>query len=122
MQKIILVVEDDPDMRELIGLHLRTAGYAVRSAANGLQAAASCLAVRPDLIISDVHMPRLSGFDMIKILKSEGEMKDIPVIFLTADEGRRDRGNELGAVEYLTKPIKTEDLLEAVLRHLPAPR
>jgi len=119
MAKTILVVEDDPDMRELIATHLQTAGYAVRTAANGLHAAAACVAVKPDLIISDVHMPRMGGFDMIKILKSEDEMKDIPVIFLTVDEGKRGRGSELGAVAYLTKPVQVDELLKVVRKHLP---
>jgi CheY-like chemotaxis protein len=119
MAKTILVVEDDPDMRELIASHLQTAGYAVRTAANGLHAAAACVTAKPDLIISDVHMPRMGGFDMIKILKSEEEMKDIPVIFLTVDEEKRGRGSELGAVAYLTKPIQMDALMKALLKHLP---
>jgi len=118
MQKTILVVEDDPDMRAWISLHLRNAGYTVRDVANGLQAASACLAAKPDLVISDVHMPGMGGFDMMKILNSERGLKDIPVIFLTADEAKRNRGGELGAAEYLTKPIEVEALLKAVQEHL----
>jgi two-component system, chemotaxis family, chemotaxis protein CheY len=120
MSKTILVVEDDSDMRALINRHLLNAGYVVRIAANGLEAAAACLSVTPDLIISDVHMPRMNGFEMIAILKSEPAMADIPVIFLTADAKGRKRGNKLGAVEYLTKPLRLDSLLAAVARHLPA--
>src|SRR3954463_11755958 len=120
MAKTILVVEDDSDMRALINLHLLNAGYVVRVAANGLEAAAACLSVTPDLIISDVHMPRMNGFEMIAILKSEPAMQDIPVIFLTADAKGRKRGNKLGAVDYLTKPLKVETLLAAMAKHLPA--
>ena len=119
MGRQILVVEDDPDMCGLIASHLQGAGYVVRSAANGLQAAA-CLELIPDLIISDVHMPRMGGFDLIKILKSEDALKDIPVIFLTVDEARRERGAELGAVAYLTKPLKLDELLAAVRKNFPA--
>jgi two-component system sensor histidine kinase/response regulator len=119
MAKTILVVEDDGDMRALINRHLLNAGYVVRAVSNGLEAAASCLTVTPDLIVSDVHMPRMSGFELIAILKSEPAMQDIPVIFLTADSKGRAKGNKLGAVEYLTKPLKVEDLLGAVARHLP---
>ncbi len=118
--KTILVVEDDPDQREVIKLHLLNAGYMVRSAANGLEAAASCLQITPDLVISDVHMPRMSGFDMIRILKSEEAMKDIPVIFLTVDEGARSEGEGLGAIEYLHKPFKPAALLMLVGKHLAA--
>lgn len=118
MAKTILVVEDDPDMREWISLHLRNAGYTVRSVANGLQAAGACLAAKPELVISDLHMPGMGGFDMLKILNSEKSLKNIPVIFLTADDARRERSGQLGAAEYLTKPIKPEALLEAVAKHL----
>ena len=120
MARTILVVEDDSDQRELIKLYLLKAGYEVNSVANGLEAAASCLTVTPDLIISDVRMPLMSGFEMIKILKSEPAMKDIPVIFVTASAEGRERGGELGAIEYLTKPFKPEALLQAVAKHLPA--
>ncbi len=118
MAKTILVVEDDPDMREWISLHLRNAGYAVRSVANGLQAAGACLQTKPDLVVSDLHMPGMGGFDMIKILNSEKGLKDVPVIFLTVDAARRERSAALGAVEYLTKPIEAEALVAAVAKHL----
>jgi CheY-like chemotaxis protein len=87
---------------------------------NGLEAAASCLTLTPDLIISDVHMPRMDGFQMIEILKSESALADIPVIFLTADRKGRRRGNKLGAVAYLTKPIVAGALVKAVTKYLPA--
>jgi CheY-like chemotaxis protein len=120
MPKTVLVVEDDSDMRALINRQLVSAGYVVRAAANGLEAAAACLTTTPDLIISDVHMPRMNGFEMIAILKSEPAMKGIPVIFLTADEEGRERGNALGAVEYLTKPLRMDALVQSMQKHLPA--
>ena len=116
--KTILVVEDDADQRDLIARLLLNDGYMVRSVANGLEAAASCLQVTPDLVVSDVHMPNLSGFDMIRILKSEPGMKDIPVIFLTVDEGAREEGTDLGAIEFLTKPVKPASLLMLVGKYL----
>jgi CheY-like chemotaxis protein len=118
--KTILVVEDDVDQLELIKLHLLNAGYMVRGVTNGLEAAASCLQLTPDLVISDVHMPRMNGFDMIRILKSEPAMKDIPVIFLTVDEGSRDVGENLGAIEYLAKPFKPAALLMLVGKYVQA--
>lgn len=120
MSKTILVVEDDTDMRALIKRTLLNAGYAVNAAGNGLEAAATCLTSTPDLIISDVHMPRMNGFEMIKILKSEPTMAGIPVIFLTADSTGQERGNELGAVAYLTKPLRMDDLIATMTKHLPA--
>lgn len=120
MSRNILVVEDDVDMRALIQRTLLNAGYAVRAVGNGLEAAASCLTGVPDLIISDVHMPRMNGFEMIQILKSEPAMQDIPVIFLTADTKGRRKGNKLGAVDYLTKPLRMDSLLASLSKHLPA--
>jgi DNA-binding response OmpR family regulator len=118
MGKAILVVEDDEDMRGWLKLHLSNAGYSVRCVENGMEAAASCLQAKPDLVISDLHMPGMGGFDMAKILNSEKFLRHIPVIFLTADDTRRARGAELGAVEYLTKPVEPEVLLKAVEAHL----
>lgn len=118
MAKTILVVEDDTVQRELLALHLLNAGYVVQSVKDGLEAAASCLNVVPDLIISDVRMPRMSGFQMIRVLKQEPSMKDIPVIFLSMDEAGRDQGTDLGAVAYLNKPFKPAVLLKTVERHL----
>ena len=120
MGKIILVVEDDGAMREWISLHLKNAGYTVRTVANGLAAAGACLQAKPDLIISDLHMPGMGGFDMIKILNSEAGLKNIPVIFLTVDADRKERSSQLGAVDYLTKPIEPAALIAAVGRHLPS--
>ncbi len=116
--KTSLVVEDDSDQRELIKLHLLNAGYMVHGVANGLQAAGYCLTTTPDLVVSDVHMPHMSGFDMMRILKTEPAMKDIPVIFLTVDEGGRETGEDLGAIEYLAKPFKPASLLMLVGKHL----
>jgi len=116
--KTILVVEDDGAMREWVSLHLKNAGYTVRSVANGLAAAGACLQKKPDLIISDLHMPGMGGFDMIKILNSEAGLSNIPVIFLTVDANRKERSSQLGAVEYLTKPIEPEALVAAVAKHL----
>ena len=120
MGKTILVVEDDSSMCDWISLHLRNAGYTVRTAPNGLAAAGACLKAKPDLIISDLHMPGMGGFDMIKILNSEAGLKNIPVIFFTVDADRKERSSQLGAVDYLTKPIEPEALVAAVAKHLPS--
>jgi two-component system chemotaxis response regulator CheY len=113
-RKTVLVVEDDATMRELLGLHLQGAGYAVRTAADGLEAARACLGVIPDLIVSDLHMPKMDGFTLVEMLKSDARLADVPVIFLTVDEQGYSRGKELGAVAFLTKPILAEKLLSAV--------
>ena len=119
MLKTILVVEDDDTMRELLRLHLTTAGYAVRVAANGIEAGHAVLGVTPDLIITDVRMPHMTGFELVEALREDPAMRDIPVIFLTIEGESYDRGTSLGALEYLTKPIQVEVLLQKVAKHLP---
>lgn len=119
MLKTILVVEDDDTMRELLRLHLTTAGYAVREAANGIEAGHAVLGVTPDLIITDVRMPHMTGFELVEALREDPAMRDIPVIFLTIEGESYDRGTSLGALEYLSKPIRVEVLLQKVAKHLP---
>ena len=117
--KTILVVEDDDTMRELLSLHLTSAGYAVRTAGNGIEAGHAVLGLTPDLIITDVRMPHMSGFELVEALRKDPAMRDIPVIFLTIEGDSYDRGASLGALEYLAKPIRVETLLQKVAKHLP---
>ena len=117
--KTILVVEDDETMRQLLKLHLTTAGYAVRTAANGIEAGHAVLGITPDLIITDVRMPHMSGFELVEALRKDPAMAGIPVIFLTIEGESVDRGVSLGALEYLTKPIQVARLLEKVAKHVP---
>ncbi len=117
--KSILVVEDDDTMRELLRLHLSSAGYAVRAAADGVEAGHAILEHIPDLLITDVNMPHMTGFELVAALREDPAMKDIPVIFLTIESDASDRGASLGAVEYLAKPIRLDALLAKVARHLP---
>lgn len=119
MLKTILVVEDDPTMRELLKLHLTTAGYAVRTARDGIEAGHAVLGLTPDLIITDVRMPNMSGFELVEALRQDPSLAAIPVIFLTIEGESWDRGASLGALEYLAKPIRVESLLQKVARHLP---
>jgi CheY-like chemotaxis protein len=117
--KTILVVEDDDTMRQLLLLHLTNAGYAVRAASNGIEAGHAILGIAPDLVITDVNMPHMSGFELVSALREDPALKDIPVIFLTIEGDAFERGASLGAVEYLTKPIRVEALLQKVAKHLP---
>ena len=110
----ILVVDDNAMMRELLALHLGNAGYAVETAEDGIAGGYAVLRERPDLIISDVNMPHLNGFEFIAALRSDAAVRDIPVIFLTSEaEGER-RGRELGAAGYVPKPVSAERLLTLV--------
>ncbi|TNE84251.1 MAG: response regulator [Deltaproteobacteria bacterium] len=109
----ILVVDDDPNIRELLRQELSERGYTVRQAANGYEAIGQVRAQRPDLIILDVMMPELSGFDVAAMLKNDPQTESIPILILSIIEDE-DRGLRLGVDRYLTKPAETEDLLEAV--------
>lgn len=113
-RKTILVAEDDTTMRELIGLHLQAAGYAVRAVRNGFEAAQACLSLIPDLILTDVYMPRMDGMEFVTLLRADPRLADVPVIFLTVDEGAYPQGKALGAAGFLTKPILVDKLLDTV--------
>lgn len=118
----ILVVEDDESMRELLRLHLSSAGYAVEVAEDAIAAGYSVLKGAPDLIICDVAMPHMDGFELVAALRADTAVSNkLPVIFLTAESEADDRARELGG-EFLEKPIRLEELLKAVSRHLPLPR
>ncbi len=117
--KKILVVEDDATMRQLLLLHLTSAGYAVRTASNGIDAGHAILEDAPDLLITDVNMPHMDGFELVAAIREDPALRDLPVIFLTIEGDSFERGASLGAVEYLAKPIRVEALLQKVARHLP---
>ena len=118
----ILVVEDDESMRELLRLHLSSAGYAVEVAEDAIAAGYAVLKEAPDLLICDVVMPHMDGFELVAALRADaGVSNNLPVIFLTAESEGDDRARELGG-EFLEKPIRLEELLAAVSRHLPLPR
>jgi CheY-like chemotaxis protein len=118
----ILVVDDDPNLRELLRLHLASAGYGVEVAEDAIAAGYLVLRSAPDLIICDVNMPHLDGFDFIAAVKADRSVPDIPVIFLTSMEEGDQRGKSLGAVGYLTKPVRADRLLALVAEHVPGGR
>jgi len=115
----ILVVDDDRSLRDLIGMHLRSAGYEVEVAEDAIVAGYKVLERAPDLIVCDVNMPYMDGFEFVGALKGDTTLPYIPVIFLTSREDGDLRGNELGAVAYLVKPVRVDSLLQVVAQHLP---
>ncbi len=119
MAASILVVDDDENIRELLRLHLSAAGYDVRVARDAISAGYMVLRSPPDLIISDVNMPHMDGFEFIAALKADKSLPNIPVIFLTSMEEADQRGKELGAVGYITKPVRADRLLSLVAKHVP---
>ena len=113
----ILLVEDDKSLREIYGVRLLAEGYDIVSAGDGEEALAMAIKERPRLILSDVMMPKISGFDMLDILHSTTETKDVKVIIMTAlsSEDQRKRGEQLGADKYLVKSqVGIEDVVRAV--------
>lgn len=114
----ILVVDDDESMRQLIRIHLGAAGYEVQTAADAISAGYMVLASPPDLILTDVSMPYMDGFEFVAAMRADPSVPPIPVIFLTSMEEGIDRGRELGAAGYLVKPVRAEELLATVERHL----
>lgn len=113
----ILLVEDDKSLREIYGVRLLAEGYDIVSAGDGEEALAMAIKERPQLIVSDVMMPKISGFDMLDILRSTTETRDIKVIMMTAlsSDDQRARGEQLGADRYLVKSqVGIEDVVRTV--------
>ncbi|HET9514779.1 MAG TPA: response regulator [Gemmatimonadales bacterium] len=122
----ILVVDDEPDITALVAYHLAKAGYRVTTAASGAEALRVARNERPDVVILDLMLPGVSGYDVLSELRSRDETRDVGVILLTArrEETDRIRGLTLGADDYLTKPFSPQELtlrVAAVLRRLQAP-
>lgn len=113
----ILLVEDDKSLREIYGVRLLAEGYDIVSAGDGEEALAMAIKEKPGLIVSDVMMPKISGFDMLDILRSTTETKDIKIIMMTAlsSDDQRQRSEELGADRYLVKSqVGIEDVVRTI--------
>ena len=119
-EKRILIADDDPVILRLIQVNLELEGYEVITANNGEEAVAQAKAEKPDLVILDIMMPRLDGYQACEQLKSWDDTKDIPVIFLSAkaQQGDIEKGRSFGVAAYLTKPFDPTELLEVVEQHL----
>ncbi len=112
----ILIAEDERDIRDLITFTLRFAGHEVIATANGEEALQSALQEIPDLILLDVRMPRMSGYEACEQIKSNTSTQHIPVIFLSAkgQESEVQTGLKAGATEYILKPFSPDQLAERV--------
>src|SRR3954464_2601280 len=104
----ILVVDEARNMRELLAIHLRNAGYEVHLAEDGVEAGYAVLRMRPDLIIADLNMPHMDGLEFVAAIRGESSMRDTPVIFLTPAGQSQSRGKELGTVDYIPKPVRAD--------------
>ena len=116
----ILIVDDAPKNIQVLGTILKENGYQIKAAMDGKQALAAVEKSLPDLILLDIMMPEMDGYETCKALKENPVTKDIPVIFLTAKNETDDvvRGFELGAVDYITKPFNSAELLARVNTHM----
>ena len=122
----ILVVDDEPDITALVAYHLAKTGYRVSTATNGADALRSAREERPDIVVLDLMLPGLSGYEVLAELRKRDETKDVGVILLTArrEEVDRIKGLSLGADDYLTKPFSPHELalrVAALLRRLASP-
>lgn len=117
---IVLVVDDTPNNLNVLFSHLRSAGFKVLVAQTGKNALKSAEYSKPDLILLDILMSGIDGFETCRRLKSSNITKDIPVIFMTglSDSINKVRGFELGAVDYVTKPIQKEELIARIQTHI----
>ena len=121
----VLVVDDEPDIVALVAYHLAKSGYRVSTASNGQDALTLARQERPSLVVLDLMLPGLSGFDVLEQLRSDDSTRDVAVLMLTArrEEPDRIRGLSLGADDYLTKPFSPQELVlrvSAILRRVGA--
>jgi len=112
----ILIAEDERDIRDLITFTLRFAGHDVIATSNGEEAVEAALREIPELIMMDVRMPRMTGYEACKIIKADDTVKDIPVVFLSAkgQESEIQTGLDVGAIEYILKPFAPDQLTKRV--------
>jgi CheY-like chemotaxis protein len=112
----VLIADDEVNIVKIMEFELKKNGYEVMTANDGAEAFAKVLEDRPDLILSDIMMPKMDGYELCKKVKEIPEMRGIPFIFLTAKTGLENRiqGYMLGAAKYITKPCNRQELLKAI--------
>ena len=116
IRKKILLVEDDADVREILSRVLRTAGYEVQEAGNALGAVCAMVRAGADLVLTDINMPIMNGFGLVRELKAHEDTRRVPVVAVTGFDTpeRRAAALEAGCVGYITKPIDTDDFLSQI--------
>ncbi len=112
----VLIVDDTNTLRSLVQIYLLAQGWEFTQAKDGAEALEKVREIRPDVVISDVRMPVMDGFELCAAIRSDPELRDIPVLLLTmfGDDASRQRGQLVGASAFLTKPISPEKLRDAV--------
>ena len=116
----LLLVEDDVMLMEMMKMNLEAKGYRVITAENGKDGAFKAIAEKPDLILADLMMPELDGFEMIKLIRANSDLKETPIICVTALGREEDikKATDVGATDYITKPYTAEDLARSIESHL----
>lgn len=116
MAKRLLVVDDDPGLLRAVAETLRAEGYEVTTARRGAEALACIAGSLPDLIVSDIRMPGMDGYELVRNLRASARTRLIPIVFLTAKDETADRiaGFRSGVDAYLTKPFEPDELLAVV--------
>ena len=119
-RKMVLVVEDKASLTQMLQFLFLSRGLDVQIAFNGEEALEKARELHPDLILLDIMMPKMDGFEVLERLKGSDDTLEIPVIMLTARKSRDDmrKAMDLGAVEYITKPFKAVEVVDKVLRHV----
>lgn len=120
-QKLILIVEDDDNLAAVYETRLQAEGFATKRVPNGEEALSAALASKPDLILLDVMMPKVSGFDVLDILRNTPETQGVKIIMLTAlsQENDREKAKSLGVDDYLIKSqVVIADVVERIREHL----
>ncbi|HUB27603.1 MAG TPA: response regulator [Tepidisphaeraceae bacterium] len=113
----VLVVEDDADLNTIVGAYAQLAGLGYRSALDGGSALRQAAQKRPALILLDLMLPDIDGFEVCRRLKEDARTADVPVVMLTALKEEESRGRACGAVEYMSKPFDPDLLIAAIRRH-----
>jgi len=120
MSKKILVIDDETELLKALTIRLKTSGYEVITAQDGQEGLEKAKSSNPDLIVLDILMPKMDGYEVCRLLKFDEKYKSIPVIMLTAKAQDIDKamGKKVGADDYITKPFETQDLVDKIKKYI----
>lgn len=122
-EPVVLVVDDSPTVRKIVQLTLQRERIRVVTAGDGLSALAAVADEQPDLILLDIMLPRMDGYNICQVIRKNMAYRDLPIIMLSGKDGLFDkmRGKLAGSTEYITKPFDSTELVQTVKRHLDTP-
>lgn len=122
-QQVVLVVDDSPTVRKIVQITLQRENIQVVTAGDGLSALAAVSDTQPDLILLDIVLPRMDGYNICHLVRNNPEYRDLPIIMLSGKDGIFDkmRGRLAGSTEYITKPFDSTELVQSVRHYLDMP-